>query len=255
MINGMSKGFCFYDKVAKKFGSYHTPSQKTREHSNGDPEDIFREKLLELAGKEKLAFDIGCADGRFTLLIAPYFKKVVAIDLSQEMLRAARKFQLEQKIKNVSFQKDDASNTKLKNDSFDIIYCRRGPTFYNEYYRLLKPNGYFIEITVAEKDCTEIKKIFGRGQGFGNWDKPRIKLHKSQLEKSGFKITFSEEFLYNEYYPSYKDLNLFLQGVPIFEDFDSKKDKKNLEKYASRFSMQKGILLERHRIIIEAQKN
>lgn len=69
----------FYDKVAKKFGGYHTPSKHTTEYPNGEPEKVFKDKLLELSGKDKIALDTGCADGRFTLSIAPCFKKIVAI--------------------------------------------------------------------------------------------------------------------------------------------------------------------------------
>ena len=61
-------------------------------------------------------------------------------------------------------------------------------------------------------------------------------------------------FRSNEYYVSYQDLDLFLQGVPIFEDFDSTKDKENLSKYAQQNSTDKGIRMERHRTVIVLQK-
>ena len=60
---------------------------------------------------------------------------------------------------------------------------------------------------------------------------------------------------YQEYYVSMKDLDLFLQGVPIFEDFDSVKDKARLEKYASDFMREKGILLQRHRFVCTLHKS
>lgn len=45
----------FYDKVAKKFGSYHT-RDKTKyklitECPDQDSEKVFKEKLLEVSGK------------------------------------------------------------------------------------------------------------------------------------------------------------------------------------------------------------
>jgi ubiquinone/menaquinone biosynthesis C-methylase UbiE len=254
VVNFMSKGFKFYDKVAKKFGGYHTSSSKSREYPKGDPEKIFLEKIIEFSGKNKIALDIGCADGRFTLSIAPRFKEVVGVDLSLEMLKSARRYQHSQKIKNVSFQAEDGEKTRFDDNSFDIIYSRRGPTFYKEFRRLLKPSGYFAEITVGEKDCADIKKIFGRGQGFGNWSKSTMKVHKEELVDNGFKIIFAREYFYNEYYKTYKDLDIFLQGVPIFEDYNLKRDKKRLEKYTNKFSLSKGIILKRHRIVIVAQK-
>lgn len=86
----------FYDKVAKKFGDYgSTGSMRTKECLDREPEDVFKEKLLKESSKDKIALDVGCADGRFTLSIAPNFKKIIAIDLSEGMLSSARKLQKE----------------------------------------------------------------------------------------------------------------------------------------------------------------
>ena len=248
----MSKNF--YDKVAKKFGCYHTPHKHTTEYPNGEPEKVFKKKLLKLSSKNKTALDVGCADGRFTLSIVPHFQKIVAIDLSKEMLEAAKKLQNKTDITNVSFEEQDSHHTTYQDNSFDIVYSRRGPSSFPESYRLLKPGGYFIEIDIGEKDCQEIKEIFGRGQNFGEWNDPRIKRDKRELEKAGFKIIYAEEFFYNEYYPTHNDLDIFLQGVPIFEDFDSQKDRKFLEKYITQFKTEKGIKLPRHRVVTVSRK-
>ena len=247
-------GANFYDRVAKKFGGYHTPSHYTSQYPRGEPDKIFKEKLLELSGIEKIALDVGCADGRFTLSIASYFQKIIAIDISEEMLKTAKKFQEGQKVQNISFEKQDAYKTDYKDASFDIIYNRRGPDNYSESYRLLKSNGYFIQIDIGEKDCREIKEIFGRGQGFGEWDSPKLGKDKQAFKKAGFEIIYAQDFFYVEYYPTYKDLELFLQGVPIFEDFDFEKDRKLLEGYVNKFKIDRGIKLPRHRIVVVAKK-
>ncbi|EKD64888.1 MAG: hypothetical protein ACD_50C00269G0001, partial [uncultured bacterium] len=70
----------------------------------------------------------------------------------------------------------------------------------------------------------------------------------------GFKVIFAENYHYFEYYPSYEELDLFLQGVPIFEDFDSEKDRGSLQKYVKKFSTDKGIQLSRHRLVMVMQK-
>ena len=67
-------------------------------------------------------------------------------------------------------------------------------------------------------------------------------------------MVFSLDVWYDEYYASYHDLDLFLQGVPIFEDFDSEQDKTKLQAYVARFQTDKGIRLPRHRFLVAAMK-
>jgi len=244
----------FYDKVAKKFGRYHTGAKYITEYPNDEPEKVFKQKLLELGGKDKIALDVGCADGRFTLSVAPNFKKIVAIDMSKGMLESAKKLQQEKMIINVSFEEQNADKTTYPNGTFDLVYSRRGPTPFAEFYRLLKTGGYFIEINIGEKDCMEIKKIFGRGQNYGEWNISKLEKDKQKLKDNKFKIIFAQDYFYDEFYASYEDLDLFLQGVPIFEDFDSEKDKELLQKYTNQFQTKKGIQLSRHRVVIVAKK-
>lgn len=244
----------FYNKVAKKFGNYHTDAKYTKEYPNGDPEGVFKEKLLELSDKNKTVLDVGCADGRFTLSIAPHFQKITAIDLSTGMLDAARKLHKEKGVENVSFEEQNASKTTYAGGTFDLVYSRRGPTPFSEFHRLLKPGGYFVGINIGEKDCQAIKEIFGRGQGYKEWNASRLEQDKQELENRGFEVVIAQDYFYDEYYASYEDLDLFLQGVPIFEDFDSEKDKKFLEEYVTKFKTEKGIRFPRHRIVIVARR-
>ena len=248
----------FYDKVAKKFGGYGYGSgvkpQYKSEYPAGDPEKIFKEKLLELGLKDKIALDIGCADGKFTLSVAPYFRKVYGIDTSKVNLDIAKSHNVDERSKNVEYSLQDASHTSFENSFFDIAYCRRGPTFYKEYHRILKTNGYYLEIGIGEMDTVELKKIFGRGQGYGKWDKSTLDENLKELRGLGFKVVFAENFHYFEYYSSYEEFDLFLQNVPIFEDFDSEKDRVLLQKYVERFSTAKGIMLSRHRLVMVVQK-
>ena len=246
----------FYDKVAQKFGGYGygTGSRYTSEYPAGDPEKVFKEKLLELSSKDKIALDIGCADGKFTLSIAPFFQKVYGIDTSKVNLDIAKSHNEDERSKNVEYSLQDASHTSFENSFFDLAYCRRGPSYYTEYHRILKTKGHYLEIGIGEMDTLELKKIFKRGQGYGKWDKSKLNKNLKELHGLGFQTVFAENYHYFEYYPSYEELDLFLQGVPIFEDFDSEKDKVVLQEYVKRFSIEKGIQLSRHRLVMVMQK-
>lgn len=246
----------FYDKVAKKLGGYGygTSPRYKREYPTDDPEEVFKKKLLDLGSKDKRALDIGCADGKFTLSIASSFQKVFGIDTSKVNLDIAESHSDDERSKNVEYSLQDASHTTFENSFFDVAYCRRGPSYYEEYHRVLKTKGYYLEIGIGEMDTIELKKIFGRGQGYGKWNNSTLGENLKKLQKLGFKVVFAEDFHYFEYYPSYEELDLFLQGVPIFEDFDSEKDKVVLQKYVKKFTIDKGIQLSRHRLVMVMQK-
>lgn len=135
----------FYDKVAKKFGGYAFGSGHVRrisEYTNGDPERIFKKKLLDLAGKDRHVLDAGCGDGKFAFQIAKYFSDIIGIDTSKELLEIAGQKQSTLRVKNIVFEFQDAGKTSFPDKSFDLIFSRRGPMPYYEFYRLLKPNGY-----------------------------------------------------------------------------------------------------------------
>lgn len=250
----------FYNKVAKKFGGYGYAAKNyimTSDYPNDDPEIVFKHKLIELAGNGKRALDVGCGDCRFAYEISNNFSEIVGIDNSKELLNVAKSKKDELKISNVSFSLQDANNIDFADSSFDIIYCRRGPSYYGEYYRLLKKSGYYIEIGIGEKDTQDLQEVFGRGQGFKRWNDEKTRLQKDveDMKNAGFDIIFAKEYFYNEFYKSINDLDIFLQGVPIFEDYGLENDRKLLEEYASKFQTDKGIRLPRHRIVFIGQKN
>lgn len=243
----------FYDKVARKFGKYQTGARITKEFSNGDPEAVFKKKLLQASGKDKLVLDVGCADGRFTLSIAEHFEKVIAIDTSKSMLNSAIKRQQEARIDNVGFVEQDVHKMTYS-EIFDVIYSRRGPVDYPLFYKALKANDLYMEVDIGEKDTQALKETFGRGQNYGSWDKSELEKDKQEITSAGFSILFASNYLYSEFYKTYDDLDLFLQGVPIFEDYDSVQDEGNLRKYTKEHQTDKGIKLERHRVVIVAKK-
>ncbi len=247
----------FYNKVAKKFGGYgyaHKNYNMVSEYPNANPEQVFKEKLLELSGSNKKALDVGCGDCKFAYEIAPNFDEITGIDTSSELLSIANEKKKSLNIANVFFYEQNAEQTSFEDESFDIIFCRRGPTYFDEYFRLLKKGGYYLEIDIGEKDTMELKQVFGRGQNYGKWNNSQKEKDIKDLKEAGFKIIFAQDYKYNEYYKTINDLDLFLQGVPIFTDFDSVKDMKKLEEYCQKFTTPKGIDLPRHRVVIVAQK-
>lgn len=247
----------FYDKVAREFGGYGFSTIEPKYNSVypfGNPEATFKEKLLELASPSAIALDIGCGDGKFAFGVADKFSKITGLDSSKELIIIAKQKMKDLNIKNMSFMFGDARKTPFEDQSFDIIFNRRGPSFYAEYSRLLKPGGYYIEIGIGEQDAMELKKTFGRGQNYGTWDTPRLPIDKLEFEKQGLKAIFLENYIYNEQYLSKAEFELFLRSVPIFEDFDKDNDKEHLGRYYQDHLEQSHVKLGRHRVVYVLRK-
>ena len=247
----------FYDRVAKEFGGYGFSTSKPKYNSlypSGNPEAIFKEKLLELATPISVALDIGCGDGKFAFEIADKFSSITGLDSSKELIDIAQQKMEILDVKNMLFVFGDASKTPFEDQSFDVIFNRRGPSFYAEYSRLLKHGGYYVEIGIGEQDTKELKETFGRGQNFGAWGEYRLIADKSEFEKLGLNTIFLENYNYTEEYLSKAEFELFLRGVPIFEDFDAVKDRKYLDAYYKDHMDESRVKLERHRVVYVLRK-
>jgi len=244
----------FYDRVAARFGEYRTGARYETKFRTENAERVFQQKLTDLGGPEVTALDAGSGDGRFTLSMARYFRRVVGIDTSQKMLAVAQRRAAEQGITNVLFEYQDASATRFPDASFDVVYSRRGPTKYREYDRLLRPGGAFLHVGIGEQDALQLKQIFGRGQGFDRIHSSWLARSRDFQEEAGLNVVYGEDFLYDEYFLTFEDLETFLQGVPIFEDFDPVADRERLQAYVEQAQTTRGIHMLRHRFVTVAVK-
>ena len=244
----------FYSRVARKFGGYQSDAQRTTIYRSANPEQLFDQLVLSLAGSDRLLLDVGCADGRNVLRLAPTFLTVYAIDLSLEMLVAAQRNQQTAGVTNIHFEQQDGGQMRFADGTLDVVTSRRGPTFVAEFWRVLKPNGHFVSLEIGEQDAQAIKQVFGRGQFYGQWNTSLMQSDQRSLLDGGFKIVSAQEFWFDEYYQSRADLSRFLEAVPIFEDYDPLHDAARLDRYIEQAQTDQGIHLPRHRYVLLAQK-
>jgi SAM-dependent methyltransferase len=133
----------------ERFGKYAASYVDSPAHAQGP--DLAR--LVELAGEHPAwtALDIATGGGHAALAVAPHVGRVVATDLTESMLVAARDFVLGQGARNVDFQLADAEALPFAEEVFDLVTCRIAAhhfpepgRFVAEVARVLKPQGLFL---------------------------------------------------------------------------------------------------------------
>jgi SAM-dependent methyltransferase len=133
----------------QRFGKYAASYVSSWSHRQGP--DLRR--LLELAGDHAGwdALDIATGGGHTALAIAPHVARVIATDLTEPMLAAAREFIRASGATNVDFLQADAEDLPFPAASFDLVTCRiaahhfpHPERFVAEVVRVLRPGGLFL---------------------------------------------------------------------------------------------------------------
>ncbi len=94
--------------------------------------------------------DVGCGYGRSLKKLTERFspEKLIAIDIDQEMLKAAEQESRQHGFEHVEFIQCSDSQLKLEDNSVDLLFCHQ--TFHHliyqheaiqEFFRVLKPGG------------------------------------------------------------------------------------------------------------------
>ena len=222
-----------------------------------DGEKEFNGEVLNRA-REKKVLDIGCGPGEFTLRVARNAKSVTGLDASKVALELAARNLVRSGLKNVTFRYGNARNLPFPDNSFDLVYSRRGPASENkqsltEVLRVLRKTGIFMEITIGERDKRNVAEVFGRGQKLAF--KGQVSTVKKRwLEKVGFKASTARDYVATEVFHSMSDLIIRLKTAPVIPEFDMEKDSKFLQAVSASCMTERGIETPVHRVILTARK-
>ncbi|MBV7327448.1 class I SAM-dependent methyltransferase [Chloroflexi bacterium TSY] len=248
-----NSSWSFYNKQHTKFGHYGGDRLVSSRHfPEEDPEQRFEEIVVQLGASERTLLDIGSGSGGFTLSLAPHYGQIIGIEPSN-LIQTAMERQQDAGIDNVDFQRQDGFQTSFADASFDVIFSRRGPNPRPEVDRLLKTGGHFVHIGIGYEDTRDLKDLFGRGQMF-NKRGSSLNWQRTNLGERGYHIHLLKDYIYDEYYATFDDLDAFLFRVPIFEEYGSDEDRALLKQYADTHTTPEGIWLGRHRYLIHAEK-
>jgi len=117
-------------------------------------------ELVEKLGINRgdVVMDFGCGPGFYTIELAKKAKKVMAVDLSPEMLKKAQNKAVKAGVKNIEFLQSDGKKLKVDDSSVDLIllvtvYHEVGEsqTVLAEFRRVLKPAGKLVIVEVIKK--------------------------------------------------------------------------------------------------------
>ncbi|MCQ6280348.1 class I SAM-dependent methyltransferase [Bacillus sp. EB600] len=160
-------------------------------------------KLASINGQEEV-LDIATGGGHTANGFAPFVKKVIALDLTSEMLVAAEKFIKGNGHQNVEFIQGDAEKLPFLSASIDIVTCRIAPhhfqnvkKFVEEAFRVLRSSGQFLLIDNVAPEDNELDYFYNQIEKkrdyshFRAWKKTEW---MSLLELEGFEINELHRF-------------------------------------------------------------
>lgn len=132
---------------------------------HNDKKAIIRYAILQHAALSKTVLDIGCAVGKWLPVLAPHFKKVIAIDISEKNLTIARKRY--DQLTNIEYVRADMSSGKTKLPKADVAVCinailtdslKKRTVFFHHLSNCIKKGGQLI-LVVPSLESWMLSKI------------------------------------------------------------------------------------------------
>jgi len=198
------------ERVIQQFGKNASHYVTSQSHAKG--EDL--RKLVEMIAEKNPTgelLDIATGGGHVANALAPYFKQVVALDLTPEMLEKAKGFIESNGIKNAAFVQGDAENLPFPNDSVGTVTCRIAAhhfsdvrKFVKEVQRILKEQGLFVLIDNVAPEVHDFDLFYNKVEK--KRDPSHVRAYKksewiSMLEHEGILVEemfrFRKKFIFD----------------------------------------------------------
>jgi ubiquinone/menaquinone biosynthesis C-methylase UbiE len=117
----------------------------------------YVDNWIKTKSKDKVFLDYACGNGKNAILAAESGASLsLGLDISSISVKNAKTISDNKGIKNIRFFQADAENTKLPNDSIDVIICSGmlhhldlSYAFY-ELRRILKPGGVILAVEALD---------------------------------------------------------------------------------------------------------
>lgn len=151
--------------------------------------------LLRLASPspEDRALDVATGTGFTALALAPRCRRVVAVDLTREMVAQAQRLQHTRGVPNIAFCLGDAETLPFQNATFDIVTCRVAAHHFphlrnalGEMARVTRPGGRVILDDTCAPEAPELAELMN------TWERRRDPSHVANHPPSRLKTLFEE---------------------------------------------------------------
>lgn len=153
--------------VQQQFGAHAQAYVRSTVHAHGDS----LRRLAELADPQPgwLALDVAPGGGHSALAIARRARQVIALDLTFDMLAAARAFGRSQGLENIVWVQGDGERLPFPAAVFDLITCRVALHHFphqaaaiGEWARALRPGGRLVLVDNISPDEAEAAAFVNR---------------------------------------------------------------------------------------------
>ncbi|MBR2876866.1 MAG: methyltransferase domain-containing protein [Clostridia bacterium] len=142
--------------------------------------------------------DVGCGEGYYTSQIKEKcsFSDVFGIDISKNALQYAAKDN-----KEIKFAVASAFSLPFADEFADIILNAFAPCAYDEFFRILKKDGFLVKVVPLSEHLWDLKKVL-----YENPYKNKPEIKNEEL----FELVFSKELKYDIHLNDKRDIfNLF----------------------------------------------
>ena len=216
------------DLVQQQFGANAAAYLTSTVHAKG----ASLARLVELVGPQRdwVALDVATGAGHTAAVFAPHVARVVASDLTPEMLSQTKALAAEKGLTNMETAIADAEALPFPDASFDLVTCRIAPhhfpsiaTFLAEARRVLKPGGTFALVDNVAPDgettpgftTVELEEA---GAAYNAFEKLRDPSHGRALETAEWLQLMAKvglELVHREHAPKAMDFQSWIRTMNV----------------------------------------
>ena len=193
-------------KVKAQFGGSAEGYATSDVHAKGESLEVLFN--LVKPQPEWYALDVATGAGHTAMMFAPHVARIVASDLTEQMLEKTAQLAAERGLTNLETHLADAEALPFDDNMFDLVTCRIAFHHFpnphkalSEIVRVLKPGGLFgftDNVTVPEKQAAGYYNAYEKLRDPSHhWVYPQVRL-VSMLEKVGLKVEATSDTLIKE---------------------------------------------------------